>query len=236
MMIGLAIDTSTFVMGVAVANEQAVIGELITNEKKNHSVRLMPAIESLLTTLDVKPTELDRIVVARGPGSYTGVRIGVTVAKSLAWSLQLPLVGISSLEVLAQNGRYFNGYISPLFDARRGQIYTSLYKSESGVLRLVEEERLTMAETWAKKLQAYGQPVLFLGNDVAKHELTFVKALQADAIIGKITKQNPRAGELAQLGLQRAPVSNLHTFVPQYLRMAEAEANWLARQKSGDQQ
>jgi tRNA threonylcarbamoyladenosine biosynthesis protein TsaB len=123
----LAIDTSNFVMGVAVVEENKVIGEIITNLKKNHSVRVMNAVESLLKDCDIAPSELDRIVVAHGPGSYTGVRIGVTIAKTLAWTLNIPLIGVSSLEALAANGRYFDGYIAPLFDARRQQLYTGLY-------------------------------------------------------------------------------------------------------------
>ena len=101
----------------------------MTNMKKNHSVRVMPAIEQLLNDCDMKPTDLDKIVVAKGPGSYTGVRIGVTIAKTLAWTLNIPLVGISSLEVLAASVEdILHGFVSPLFDARRGQIYTGLYQ------------------------------------------------------------------------------------------------------------
>ena len=124
----LAIDTSNFTLGIALIDGNQVMGEYITNLKKNHSVRVMPAIETLLKDCDTLPKELDKIVVAKGPGSYTGVRIGVTIAKTLAWTLKIPLSGVSSLEALAANGRYFNGSISPLFDARRGQVYTGLYE------------------------------------------------------------------------------------------------------------
>ena len=125
----LAIDTSNYSLGIALVNQEQVIGEYITNMKKNHSIRVMPAIEKLMQDCEMKPTDVEKIVVAKGPGSYTGVRIGVTIAKTLAWTLNIPLVGISSLEALAAGaGRYFDGCISPLFDARRGQIYTGLYQ------------------------------------------------------------------------------------------------------------
>ena len=107
----LAIDTSTNVLGVAVANEKGIVGEQITFTKRNHSVRAMPSIEAILKECGLKPKDLDKIVVAKGPGSYTGVRIGVTIAKTLAWSLGIPLSGVSSLEALALNERYFNGLI-----------------------------------------------------------------------------------------------------------------------------
>ena len=94
----------------------------------------------------MKPADIEKIVVAKGPGSYTGVRIGVTIAKTLAWTLNIPLVGISSLEVLAAGvGRYFNGCVSPLFDARRGQIYTGLYQYQNGKLQSVVKDQIILA-------------------------------------------------------------------------------------------
>ena len=95
----LAIDTSNDVLGVALLSEDKIIGEYITNLKRNQSVRVMPAIERLLADCGTKPSELDKIVVAEGPGSYTGIRTGVTVAKTMAWSLGVPLSGVSSLAV-----------------------------------------------------------------------------------------------------------------------------------------
>src|SRR5574342_1006942 len=125
----LAIDTSNYALGVALLEENQVLGEYITNLKKNHSVRIMPAIQTLMKDCERVPADLTKIVVAEGPGSYTGVRIGVTIAKTLAWTLNIPMSGVSSLEVAAASaGRYFDGYVSPFFDARRGQIYTGLYK------------------------------------------------------------------------------------------------------------
>ncbi|MFP3359151.1 tRNA (adenosine(37)-N6)-threonylcarbamoyltransferase complex dimerization subunit type 1 TsaB, partial [Planococcus sp. SIMBA_143] len=124
----LAIDTSNYPVGVALIQEDRVIGEYITYIKKNHSVRAMPAIEQLLKDCGIEAKELTKIVVANGPGSYTGVRIGVTLAKTLAWSLSIPLIPVSSLATLASSGRYFSGYIVPMFDARRGQVYTGLYE------------------------------------------------------------------------------------------------------------
>ena len=120
----LAIDTSNTALGVALLEENQVLGEYMTNLKKNHSIRIMPAIQMLMKDCERTPSDLTKIVVAKGPGSYTGIRIGVTIAKTLAWTLKLPLVGVSSLEILAGVGRYFDGYVSPIFDARRGQVFT----------------------------------------------------------------------------------------------------------------
>lgn len=226
----LAIDTSTNVLGVAVANEQGVIGEHITYTSRNHSVRAMPTIEELLKQCQLAPKDLDKIVVAKGPGSYTGVRIGVTIAKSLAWSLGIELTGISSLEALAANGHYFKGYISPLFDARRGQIYTGLFKYEDGAHVRVEEDQNRPAADWATHLKTtYREPVLFVGNELAIHEEAFKTTLGEQAVFSPSPLQYARPGELAMMGINR-PAEDVHTFVPNYVRLAEAEAKWLEAQ------
>lgn len=225
----LAIDTSNYVMGVSLIDENTVVGEVITNLTKNHSVRLMPAVEQLLQECNVKPKELNKIVVAAGPGSYTGVRIGVTVAKTLAWALNIPIVGVSSLEILAANGANFSGYICPLFDGRRQQIYTGLYTCEDQTLTSVKEDRIILIADWLHMLKEMGQPVLFIGNDVEQHKETIVEVLGEQAVFTPFTKNNPRPSELAFLGLQKEE-QNVHTFVPSYLRLAEAEAKWLESQ------
>jgi tRNA threonylcarbamoyladenosine biosynthesis protein TsaB len=230
----LAIDTSNYPLGIALIDDQQVIGEYITNIKKNHSVRVMPAIENLCRECDVKPADLDKIVVAEGPGSYTGVRIGVTIAKTLAWTLQIPLVGVSSIEVLAASAaRYFPGYVAPLFDARRGQVYTGLYRSQNGSLETVKKDQLVLATDWAERLKELSEPVLFVGNDLSIHKEVLANMMGKQARFAHYTENNPRPGELAQLGINREPV-DVHTFVPNYIRLAEAEAKWLEGKKEND--
>ncbi|MGC4378792.1 tRNA (adenosine(37)-N6)-threonylcarbamoyltransferase complex dimerization subunit type 1 TsaB [Fictibacillus sp. Mic-4] len=223
----LAIDTSNLVMGIAVTDGEKVIGEYITNLKKNHSIRVMPAIHDLLSELNISPQSLDRIVVARGPGSYTGVRIGVTIAKTLAWTLKKELVGVSSLEVLAQNGKHFEGLVVPLFDARRTQVYTGLYGKRNGVFQSIEPDQLILIEDWLEQLKERNLPISFFGNDVALHRPVIQEMLGEAALFGSMADHNPRPSELAILGLGKKP-EEVHTFVPSYLQLAEAEAKWLA--------
>lgn len=227
----LAIDTSNLTMGVAVIDENIIIGEYITNLNKNHSVRLMPAINDLMKEVGIEPKQLDRIIVAHGPGSYTGVRIGVTVAKTLAWALQIPIVGVSSLEVLAYNGQLFDGVVSPLFDARRGQVYTGLYARNNQQLGTIKEDRIILLKDWAEELKQQTEKVLFLGNDVPQHEAMINEILQEQAVIASPSLFNPRPSELALIGVKKEP-QDVHTFVPNYVRLAEAEANWLAAQEN----
>ncbi|MBS4175832.1 tRNA (adenosine(37)-N6)-threonylcarbamoyltransferase complex dimerization subunit type 1 TsaB [Bacillus sp. FJAT-49736] len=227
----LAIDTSNEVLGIALLEEGKVIGEYITNLKKNHSIRVMPAIQQLLHECDTVPSDLGKIVVAKGPGSYTGVRIGVTIAKSMAWSLQIPLVGVSSLALMALVGRYFDGYLSPLFDARRGQLYTGLYRYQNEKLETVKNDTNILAVDWAESLKEYKKKILFIGNDTSIHKATLQEILGEQAVFAKITENNPRPSELALLGMD-LPGEDIHSFVPNYIRLVEAEAKWLEARKN----
>lgn len=226
----LSIDTSNYVLGIGLLDGDSVVGEYISNIKKNHSVRVMPAIQTLMDECNIKPGDLSKIVVAEGPGSYTGVRIGVTIAKTLAWTLNIPMSGVSSLEVSAASaGRYFDGHISPITDARRGQIYTGLYMFENQILQTVNEDRLVMNADWVQTLNELDGKILFTGNDMHLHEQVIKEGLGNKAVFAAITEHNPRPAELALLGREKEGV-DLHTFVPNYIRMAEAEANWLKSQ------
>lgn len=227
----LSIDTSTNVMGVAITNQNQVIGEVITNVKKNHSIRLMPAIEELMKDCDITPKMLHKIVVAKGPGSYTGVRIGVSIAKTLAWSLNIPLIGVSSLEHLSWNGKGFDGDVCPIMDARRQLLFTGLYEFNSGKINTVIEDQNLHIDSWLEKLKERGKLVLFLGNDLPIHQETIQSKLGDQAVFAEFTDWNPRPSLLGLIGENRE-ADPIHSFVPSYLRLAEAEANWLASQNT----
>ena len=226
----LAIDTSTNVMGISLIKDQTVIGETITFINKNHSVRLMPAINSLMEECNIKPKELTKIVVAKGPGSYTGVRIGVTVAKTLAFTLNIPITGVSSLKVLAANGRYFNGLVCPIFDARRNLLFTGLYDFRGQESKNILADCNIERSVWIEKLKSFNEPILFIGNDVAIHKEYIVEQLKDKAIFVKNNLNNQRPSELFNCSLEEKE-ETVHSFAPEYLRLSEAEANWLASQE-----
>ncbi|RWZ50108.1 tRNA (adenosine(37)-N6)-threonylcarbamoyltransferase complex dimerization subunit type 1 TsaB [Halobacillus fulvus] len=224
----LAIDTSNYVMGVAVLRDGAVAGEYVTNIKKNHSIRLMPAIDQLMRETGMKPDELDRIAVAHGPGSYTGVRIGLATAKTMAWTLDIPVVGISSLEAVARQGAFFDGYVCPFFDARRGLVYTGLYDQEMNV---VKEETNVLMEDWLEELAALEAPVLFVSQDLAVHQDLIVEKLGDNAVLPSAPYHFARPSIIAAVAADKEP-GNLHELVPNYLRLPEAEAKWLEQQRN----
>src|SRR5699024_7275284 len=119
----LAIDTSTNILGDAILDDTELIGQKVTKVNKHHTSRLMPAIVELMKDINPKPEALEKIVVGAGPGSFTGIRIGVTVAKSLAWALNIPVVRVSSLESLAYQAKLKEGIVCSFFDARRENVY-----------------------------------------------------------------------------------------------------------------
>ncbi|WP_099157813.1 tRNA (adenosine(37)-N6)-threonylcarbamoyltransferase complex dimerization subunit type 1 TsaB [Virgibacillus ndiopensis] len=229
----LAIDTSNQVLGVALLDNENIIGEFVTNLKKNHSVRLMPAVDSLMKEANIAPEQLDKIVVAKGPGSYTGVRIGLATAKTLAWALNVPVVGVSSLEVLSYQGRLSSSYICPFFDARRGMVFTGLYQWENGEMREQQEEKNILMEDWLKQLAAKQKEVLFLSPDIHMYREVILETMGDLTIIPEMPFHLAKPSHLALAGLHKEADST-HNLTPNYLRLAEAEANWLKMQKENN--
>ena len=132
MMKVLAFDTSSKALSVAILDGEDLLADVTVNIKKNHSITLMPAIDFLMASVDLQPTDLDRIVVAQGPGSYTGLRVAVATAKMLAYTLNIELVGVSSLYALAA-ATHFDGLVIPIMDARRNNVYAGFYKNGQSV-------------------------------------------------------------------------------------------------------
>src|SRR5699024_1174120 len=228
----LGMDTSNQVLGVAVMKNGEIAAELITNIKKDHSSRLMPAIVDMMNEDGHSPQELDKIAVAKGPGSYTGTRIGVTTAKTLSWSLEIPLYLVSSLEIIAANAQFYEGYICPFFDARRKTVFTGLYKSEKGHLKNVLDECNVDMSAWLNKLKELEEEIMFLSPHLDSFEDMIVEQLGDDAIMPNNIFHIPRPSALISLSEQKQKAS-VHLASPNYLRMTEAETNWLKRQKDG---
>jgi len=230
----LAIDTSTAVMGIALMDEEKVYAEMTTNLKKNHSARLMPAMDQLFDEVKWLHDEIDLIAVAKGPGSYTGVRIGVTAAKTFSWALHIPLVGISTLEAMAYEHYHFAGLLSPMLDARRGQVYTGLYKCDQKQWLNDQHDRIILLSEWLQRLKGREEKVLFVGDDVELHRETIETALGERAIFSSPPFHFPRPSIIGLLGkrqFESGKIDNTFDFAPAYLQLAEAEAKWLVKQK-----
>lgn len=232
----LAMDTSTLVMGVAVLEDNKVLGELVTNNAKKHSVRLMPAIVQLFQDLDLTLEQIDLIAVSSGPGSYTGIRIGVTTAKTLAWANQLPLYGVSTLSVLAENARFFDGLVVPLLDARRDRVYTGIYQRGEEALTIRLKPQVMPIMDLLEQLAKQSQPVLFLGDDVKRFEEKIDQALKNQAVFGTAAENIPQPSQLGYLAWRKwmrnePPAAD--DFTPDYLQATQAEKNLKLQQKHG---
>lgn len=232
-MIWLGIDTANAPLSVAIVKDQQIIAEETTSIAINHSLGAMPAIEQLFKRVDMKPSEIDAIAVSEGPGSYTGVRIGVTIAKTLAWTLNKKLVGISSLKGLAANASFFDGLICPLIDARRDHVYAGAYRLENGQLSSVIEDGHYAIEDFVELLEQYDEQILFVGQDVELHREKLKEQLGQLAVVAPLQFNLPRASSLISLAQQAGAEVDSHHFVPTYRRIAEAEANWLKAQRKG---
>ena len=209
-----AFDTSSKALSLAILEDKQLLAETTINIKKNHSITLMPAIDFLMASLDLTPKDLDRIVVAEGPGSYTGLRIAVATAKTLAHTLNIELVGMSSL--LALVPRQQEGLFVPLMDARRNNVYAGFYENAKPV---TAEAHLSFAEVLEKVTDA--EQVTFVGEVGA-----FVEQIQEQLPQASYQETLPNAANLALWAWDKK-ADSLHDFVPNYLKRVEAEENWL---------
>lgn len=219
----LAFDTSNQALSLAILEDEHLLAQTTLNIKKNHSITLMLAIDFLMNSLDMKPTDLDRIVVAQGPGSYTGLRIAVATAKTLAHTLKIELVGVSSLQALVPEQA--EGLVIPVMDARRNNVYAGFYQSGQAVR---PEAHLPLAEV-LEMAGATNQPVTFVGETAV-----FAEQIKDALPQAAIQSTLPDAAAIGRLGLD-LPAQSIHDFVPSYLKRVEAEENWLkTHQESSD--
>ena len=210
----LAFDTSSKSLSLAILEDKQLLAETTINIKKNHSITLMPAIDFLMASLDLTPKDLDRIVVAEGPGSYTGLRIAVATAKTLAHTLNIELVGMSSLLALVPNQR--QGLVVPLMDARRNNVYAGFYENSQPVF---PEAHLSFEEVLEQVKDT--DQVTFVG-EVGP----FVEQIQEQLPQANYQETLPNAANLALWAWDKK-ADSLHDFVPNYLKRVEAEENWL---------
>lgn len=210
----LAFDTSSKALSLAILEDKQVLAETTINIKKNHSITLMPAIDFLMASLDWTAKDLDRIVVAEGPGSYTGLRIAVATAKTLAHTLNIELVGMSSLLALVPYQQ--EGLFVPLMDARRNNVYAGFYENAKPVM---PESHLPF-ERVIELIKGASQ-VTFVG-EVGP----FVEQIQEHLPRTNFKETLPNAANLALWAWDKE-ADSLHDFVPNYLKRVEAEENWL---------
>lgn len=221
---------------MALLSDDTLLAEYTLNIRKTHSERLLPLIDALLRESVVEREQLEAVAVAAGPGSFTGIRIGVSTARALAQGLAIPAVGISTLQALAEAVPSPGALICPLLDARRSEVYGALYRREPVPPYYLEQliaPAASAVDTLIAQLHLYQEPVIFTGEGLAAYGPQLTAALGPRAILSPAPLRLCRASWVALCGrrlLERNPAASYEELLPQYLRRPEAERR-LAEQK-----
>lgn len=221
----LTVDTSTIVASVAILNEEKLIGEMIINHQKKHSEKLMIAIDHLLTDGGLSIHDVDVFGIVSGPGSFTGLRIGMATIKGFAQALNKPVVGVSTLESLAMNIPFTNGLVCPVLDAQRNQTYTGVFRFEKGECKRIMADSVLEIEELTDFLHDRQEPVYFLGDGLNRFHETLLNACPGGVVVPPYLAMN-RASSAAALVLSRAlkgETSHYLEIEPFYIRPSYAE-------------
>ena len=221
----LAIDTSGPVCGVAILTEGGIAYECAAVNKLTHSTNLMPMVETAFASTGLKLQDMDRIAVVTGPGSFTGVRIGVSTAKGLAHGAGKPCVTVDALEAMAAGAGDFDGVICPIQDARAGQVYGAAFKAAEGRPRRLMEDIPLKVEEFVEVIKPLGERFLFLGDGMPVQRARLQALLGEKAVFAAPQHAYLRPAAAAWLGsLEETEVDYLQ-LMPMYLRAPNAERN-----------
>lgn len=217
----LAVDTSGPVCGVAVAEDEHILSEITVMNKRTHSANLMPMIEQALQTAGMTLAETDRIAAVIGPGSFTGIRIGVSTVKGLAHGAGKPCVAVDALEALALSAGEFDGLVCPIQDARAGQVYGAVFRNGE---RLTEDEPIRLTD-YVEKLKTMGERFLFTGDGMDVHRAELKEMLGDRACFPAAHLNHLRPSAVAVLGMKAEKTLDYLSLMPNYLRAPNAEKN-----------
>jgi tRNA threonylcarbamoyladenosine biosynthesis protein TsaB len=219
----LAVDTATRSCSVAVVQGRALLSELTIDNGQTHTKHLNLLIRQAVELAGISIADLDGFVVTKGPGSFTGLRIGLSTVKGLAAAYGRPIVGVSTLETLARQAGVVDRLICPLVDARRGEVYFSGYRYENCELRQQSAEQAVAPD---KMLGELKEPCFFIGNGSAVYRQDIIDRLQDRAQFATPGLNTIRAATVALLGYRRIAAGEgdeIDSMVPTYLRKSDAE-------------
>ena len=218
----LAIDTSGPVCGVSVLVDDAIRYECAVCNKLTHSANLMPMVDAALTASGLALKDVDRIAVVVGPGSFTGVRIGVSTVKAMAHGAGKPCVAIDALEAMAAGITDFDGIICPIQDARAGQVYGAAFAAGMPPKRLLPDAPMKLEE-YVRAIEALGERFLFLGDGMPVHRARLAEMLGDKAVFASPQQAFLRPASVAALGNLAAEELDYLQLMPLYLRAPNAE-------------
>ena len=221
-MLILSLDTSSPVASCAVCDGENVLASFRLNAGNTHSVSLMPMIKSALELSHIAVQDLDLIACAAGPGSFTGVRIGVSTAKGLCAPHDIPCVGVSTVEAFAEPFAAFSGAVAPVMNARRGNVYTAIFAAENGKIRRVTDDMIIPVADLCERLRALDMPVCFTGD---AYDMAIAAANEAGIAAADVppSMRLPDAASVAAVGARMYETGDRASFTaaalsPVYLR------------------
>ncbi len=226
----LGIDTSAVTCSVALYSDRLLSQFTLTNGP-THSQTLLPAVASVLKEANLSVSDLSAIAVSVGPGSFTGLRIGISTVKGLAFADDIPCVPVSTLEALAVNARQWEGcLVCPLMDARRGEFYNALFRIENGIPVRLTPDRALPGETVLEEIKGEAS-LLLLGDGAEKFVAMFPEFAPALASEDIRFQCGESVAILGQKGANHRTVISCHQLSPAYLRLPQAEREWLEKNK-----
>jgi tRNA threonylcarbamoyladenosine biosynthesis protein TsaB len=231
-MLILGIETATAQVGCAIGAHEGVRASFHVAKGRRHAESLVPGIDFVRRQAGIELDEIGAVAADVGPGLFTGLRVGVVTAKALAMALRVPVIGVSSLDLLAFPVRWTNRRIVSVIDARRGEVFYGFYRQVPGGVQRLSDQRVGTPEELCSEIQATGEDCLAVGDGAlryadALHELTKVE-------IGEAGLAHPSAASLVQLAHAQAireEFINSWELQPVYLRKADAEINWQNRER-----
>lgn len=221
----LGIETSSVVASVAISNDDGLLGEITINHPKKHSQKLMPIIKVLFSNLGMTIDDIDLISVANGPGSFTGIRIGLTTAKALAHKNETPIVTVPTLDSLAMNVSNFNGKIISIVDARRKRIFVGEYKIENKKLIKLRDAIMTTIDDYLLELNSTSDNLIIIGSGVSEN-IDYILENKSDNIaIAPIKDNLPTAKNLCDIAsrVSSADYKRYDNVEANYIRVSQAE-------------
>ena len=229
-MLILAFESSAKAASVALCKDGKLISQYSQCSGLTHSRTLLPMAEDLLKNAELSIKDVEGFAVSHGPGSFTGIRIGVSAVKGLAWASDKPCVGVSTLEAMAWHGLAVGGYICPVMDARRSQVYNAIFKIEEGKVVRVSEDRAIALSELAEEVKALNAPVFLVGDGA---EIT-AKYFAQNNIPHSVAPENlvwQSAWGVAMAAMDKEFVSS-DKLLPVYLRLSQAERERLERENN----
>ena len=232
----LAIDASGVAGSVAYIKNGKLAGEYYFCDKLTHSQTIMPMLEHMKSLIQINLDEVDAVAVTAGPGSFTGLRIGVTAAKTLALALGVPIIGVPTLDVIADGICFTEHFICPIMDARRNQVYTAVYHYQGENLERLTEHKAVDIKEHLETLKSYEGKVIFMGDGVSVYKEVIQEVLGGQALFAPSFCNLQHAsvlGIMAEKLYVEGKGEDPSTFVPMYLRKSQAEREKEEREKNG---